>query len=431
MGDISKGVTFADGQSVSAADLNNLADQAVINAGAVTGSKLANGAVSANHLAAGFTVSPGQVALGQNLILAGGATNAGSGIALGAGMAIAGGALTLSAIPGGALANGTVQANAHAPSGAVAGFYGASSRTVRITANAQGQTTGIDSVLIAGLVRKPLVYPLLLALPAAGSSVTAYHGCLSGNNYEALATATIVSGAVTGITVNSSGLPLWTAPPAISMVGGGGTGATASATLRVAAVAIQAIGSGYAVNDTLSVAGDSGTQALFTVTSVDSVGAVTGLAISIPGSFTAVSPSVGRATTTNHAGTGCAITPYYGLDAIAVTAGGSGYTSAPTVGIAQVAVVPDACHITLQCTDPGGDLWFSQYDEVPLGHFIGDYIPNNAFVYLPLVVRINNQSVTVQRVGSGDSIQTLNNTGGGQNIDPTKWKVCFRPVTYS
>ena len=431
MGDISKGVTFADGQSVSAADLNNLVDQAVINAGAVTASKLANGAVSANHLAAGFTVSPGQVALGQDLILAGGATNAGVGVSLGTGLAISAGTLTLSGIPGGALANGTIPTGAHALTGAVAGLYGAASRAVRVTANVQGQIAGIDSVPIGGLIRKPPVYPLLLALPAAGSSVTAYHGCLSGNNYEALATATTVSGTVAGITVNSPGLPLWTAPPAISLVGGGGTGATASAMLKVAAVAIQAIGSGYAVNDTLSVAGDSGTQALFTVTSVDSVGAVTGVAIAIPGSFTAVSSAVGRATTTNHAGTGCAITPYYGLDAITVTAGGSGYTSAPTVGIAQVAVVPEACPITLQCTDPGGDLWFSQYDEVPLGHFIGDYIPNNAFVYLPLVVRINNQSVTVQRVGSGDSIQTLNSTGGGQKIDPTKWKVCFRPVNFS
>jgi hypothetical protein len=376
-------------------------------------------------------VSPGQIALGQNLLLAGGPTNAGTGIGLGTGLALSGGQLVLSAIPGGALVNGSVAPPALALSGANAGTYGAASRAVRITANAQGQVTGLDSVPIAGLVRRPATYPLYLPLPAAGSASVAYHGCLAGTNHEATALATVTAGTVASISVTHAGLPLWTTPPSITLVGGGGTGATATATLTVAAMAIQAPGSGYAVNDTLTVSGDAGSQALFTVTSVDATGAVTGIAITTAGSFTSVAAAVGRATNTNHAGTGCTLTPYYGLSTLAIVAGGSGYTAAPTVGIGQLPAVPDLCPLTLQCTDPAGDLWFTQHDEVPLGHFLADYIPNNAFVYLGFSVRIDSQSVTVQRAGAVDSLQTLNSSGNGQNIDPTKWRICARPVVFA
>ena len=172
MGDISKGVVFADGQLVSASDLNNLADQAVINPGAVTGPKIAAGAISPGHLAAGFALSPRQVTLAQHLLLAGGSGNAGTAISLGTGLEVSDGALVLEAVPGSALANGSLPPGALAASGTAAGTYGAASRSARLAVNAQGQITGADSAPIAGLARKPAVHPILLPIPAAGAAVS-------------------------------------------------------------------------------------------------------------------------------------------------------------------------------------------------------------------------------------------------------------------
>ena len=82
-----------------------------------------------------------------------------------------------------------------------------------------------------------------------------------GGNYPgakatATAVATVASGKVTGITVTAQGYG-YTSTPAVTITGGGGTGATAVATIangQVTAISVTAQGSGYTSVPTVTVA---------------------------------------------------------------------------------------------------------------------------------------------------------------------------------
>ncbi|MBI4835007.1 MAG: multicopper oxidase domain-containing protein [Planctomycetes bacterium] len=77
----------------------------------------------------------------------------------------------------------------------------------------------------------------------------------TGNGISATATATVASGAVTGINVTNGGSG-YTSAPTIYIYGGGGTGATASATIAggaVTGITVNTPGTGYATAPTILV----------------------------------------------------------------------------------------------------------------------------------------------------------------------------------
>jgi len=133
----------------------------------------------------------------------------------------------------------------------------------------------------------------------------------------------------------------------INFTGGGGTGATATATVDAATGAITAItvlagGSGYTSAPTVDIASTgTGTGAAATATIS---GAVTAIAVDNPGSgyFDATTVTVDIA---GGGGTGATATANVDtvagtITSITVTNGGSGYTSAPTVTINDSAATP-------------------------------------------------------------------------------------------
>ena len=71
---------------------------------------------------------------------------------------------------------------------------------------------------------------------------------------QALATATVTNGTISGITINSRG-NAYSAPPAVTITGGGGTGATATATLgpqdRITGITVTQGGGGYVAPPTI------------------------------------------------------------------------------------------------------------------------------------------------------------------------------------
>ena len=74
---------------------------------------------------------------------------------------------------------------------------------------------------------------------------------------KATATATIGSGAVTGLTVGVGGTQ-YTVAPTVTLSGGGGSGATATATISsgaVTSITVTAGGSGYTTSPTVSFSG--------------------------------------------------------------------------------------------------------------------------------------------------------------------------------
>lgn len=94
--------------------------------------------------------------------------------------------------------------------------------------------------------------------------------------------------------------------------------------------AVSASGTGYAVNDILTVVGGTGTPATLKVTQVTS-GAVTVLSIELKGEYTTLPPHSVSATT-GGTGTGATTTiAGYEINNTVITEGGSGYTSAPTI----------------------------------------------------------------------------------------------------
>ena len=76
MGAISKGHTFSDGDTVTAAKLNNLVDNATLNNDAITGAMIADSAISSNHLAAGAVSG---ASLSSNTVALTALSNASSG----------------------------------------------------------------------------------------------------------------------------------------------------------------------------------------------------------------------------------------------------------------------------------------------------------------------------------------------------------------
>lgn len=150
--------------------------------------------------------------------------------------------------------------------------------------------------------------------------------------------ASIGSGTIASISTTAGGVH--SSVPDVTITGGGGSGATAVATLGLSAASFTINGGTtvYSTPPTVSISGGGGVGASATaVLSGGSIGTVTGITISATNAGTGYStaPSIsfsgGAITTagTNPTGTGNATN--FVLSGIQVTNPGSGYTSAPTV----------------------------------------------------------------------------------------------------
>lgn len=131
--------------------------------------------------------------------------------------------------------------------------------------------------------------------------------------------------------IGSIGAP----PPGVIFTGGGGAGVAGVSTLS--AIALSSIvngGSGYAVNDRLTIL--SGSGLIVQVTSIGGFGAITGLSIINPGAviggisaLTPGNPTVQASTTGG--GSGALLNFTWGVVAVSLTSAGTGYATAPAV----------------------------------------------------------------------------------------------------
>ena len=157
-------------------------------------------------------------------------------------------------------------------------------------------------------------------------------------------------GTVTALTVNSGGAG-YAFTPTVMLNGGGGTGATASATVTdgvVTAITITSAGTGYTSVPTVSVASPIAT-ATAAATINSSLGTVTGLTVSSGGSGYLSVPTVMISGGGGSGATATATVMNDVVTAITITNPGSGYTSAPTVtvGTPSLNTVPvsDGTHV--------------------------------------------------------------------------------------
>jgi len=161
-------------------------------------------------------------------------------------------------------------------------------------------------------------------------------------------TLTRWNGTVQSLTITAIGTG-YTSSPTLGFSGGGGSGAAATAHIQVGLATLTAGGLTYNVGDTVTIAGGTAVRAASLVVSSVSAGVITGANIVDPGEYTAAPAN--PAATTSPYGTGATFTLNFGIGPIVSVTPGSGYTSAPAVGVtlgggtggtvtANLAVVP-------------------------------------------------------------------------------------------
>lgn len=161
------------------------------------------------------------------------------------------------------------------------------------------------------------------------------------------ATSTVAANAVTAINITTGQMGSgFTSVPNV-VIGGPGNGATATAVMGASNFSsINNGGSGYAVNDTITLTGGTFTTAtVLKVTSV-SGGVVTAVSVKTPGSYSVLPTNPVSQGSTSGAGTGFTVSVSWGISSVTVTAGGTGYSSAPSIGFNGGGALPTATAIT-------------------------------------------------------------------------------------
>jgi hypothetical protein len=143
-------------------------------------------------------------------------------------------------------------------------------------------------------------------------------------------TLTALNGQVQSITMTAYGAGYFHIPTVVITPVSGGSGANATAVIGLGTVAIAAAGNNYVVGDVLTASGGTPISAAkVTVSTIGAGGSVTGITVTSQGSYT-IAPASPVATTGGF-GTGCTLTIQWSVISVTVTAGGSGYLSAPTI----------------------------------------------------------------------------------------------------
>jgi hypothetical protein len=158
-----------------------------------------------------------------------------------------------------------------------------------------------------------------------------------GSGYTSAPTAVIApsSSAVESLTVDNIGYGYFTIPT-LSFSGGGGSGAAGTVSMQLSPTlwGVTTPGSGYTALDILTVAGGTFTRpARFQVLLVGGGGDIATMTLIDGGDYTSLAPS--PANLTGGTGVGATISPngLWSLSQATLTATGSGYTSAPSVGL--------------------------------------------------------------------------------------------------
>ena len=133
---------------------------------------------------------------------------------------------------------------------------------------------------------------------------------------------------VTGLAVTHGGAS-YVAIPDVTLEGGGGTGATATARMIADSVTLVDAGTGYSVGDALSVAVEDQTAAVITVTDVDGGGAIQAAELTSGGDY-GVLPD-GPAPVSGGSGASATFVLTFAVLSLTLTQQGTGFSEPPTV----------------------------------------------------------------------------------------------------
>lgn len=124
----------------------------------------------------------------------------------------------------------------------------------------------------------------------------------------------------------------------------GSTGATAQAHLSLAEVTVVNTGTGYLLNDVLTLSGGTAvTPATLLVTGVNGSGSITGVSVDTGGDYTAITTTTTLTVASGSTGTSATfVLSTATLASIEILTAGNGYPSAPSVGVSTGSAILSA-----------------------------------------------------------------------------------------
>ena len=234
-----------------------------------------------------------------------------------------------------------------------------------------------------------------------------------GGGEGATAISIVENGSVTEVRVTNPGANYNTTPD-ILFTGGGGSGAKVSV-VRFKAVYAQVNngGSGYKVNDILTVQGGAGSPVRAFVTGTAVNGVVTSVSIDTAGSYSMLPATVAAPTSVlPTGGTGCLLDLSMGLDTMELTSGGSSYNSGPRVRFV------------------GGDAQSLSF-TAGKAYYVGTQtqIPGTAQIVMTTKAMQNVRDLTRQLLVTGAVVSPASN-GATQVVDPALSAMPGAPATF-
>ena len=167
-----------------------------------------------------------------------------------------------------------------------------------------------------------------------------------------------IPGTISSIAINNAGvyggLPTFSATI--------GTGATFVAHMEAVSAIFVDAGTGYAIGDTITLAGGTGTNPILTVTAVNA-GVITDFIITTPGNLTVLASNPVAQGATSGSGTGATFNLQYGLLSLTAS-GGAGYTQNSQIIISGGSVVIPA--LTAVTVTPSGS---TNYPSLVLNNY--------------------------------------------------------------
>lgn len=223
----------------------------------------------------------------------------------------------------------------------------------------------------------------------------------------------IASGSIASIAVNNPGSGYTTVVPTV-VIGGDGASGAATARMLLQTAAISNAGSGYAVGNTITLAGGTfTTAAVLTVTSVNT-GAVTGFTITTPGVYSAIAASLTQGSTSGSGINFALNTVTWGVQSIVVGTPGTGYTTAPisfTGGTGSGAIA------TAQLNPAGGAIQANEQNLLMMIEVMRSYFAtlDNAQEARLANTILRKMLAEVQQGGGASTYSAANNATRGFN----------------
>lgn len=226
-------------------------------------------------------------------------------------------------------------------------------------------------------------------------------------------------GQLTSISVNAATSSSTTFPTIVIGSGNEETAATTVVHAKVDTATVNAAGSGYTVNDVLTLDLGTGTEATLTVTAIGASGEVSTVAITTSGDYTAFPSGVTGISVTGGTGTGATFDVEVSVLSVTISTPGEGYNSVPTVqlngtGLTQTAVA------TIGDGGTWGPLGGAENLDLLELNSDGALTINNSGTTNGIRINQTGNTSASTSVGGALLVNNSNNTGAGITVYSNK-----------